>query len=113
MEDSILNTIKKMLGLAADYEAFDTDIIILINSALMVVTQLGDGSSFRITGSDETWGDFLGEREDLESVKELVYLRVRRIFDPPGSSSVLNEISSQISELEWRLNSAVDMETKK
>lgn len=108
MNDSILLTIKKMLGLDEDYDAFDTDVIIFINSALMVINQLGVGVPLRITGENEIWSDFLGEREDLESVKDLVYLRVRRVFDPPSSSSVLNEISSQIDELQWRLNVAVD-----
>lgn len=104
MDDSILNTVKKMLGLEADYTAFDTDIIVFINSALMVLNQLGVGQSLRITGSTETWASFLDGQENLSSVKDLVYLRVRRVFDPPSSSSVLGSIDSQISELEWRLN---------
>lgn len=106
MDDSILVTIKKMLGLDADYTAFDTDIIVFINSALMVLNQLGVGQPLRITGSDETWSSFMADQEALSSVKDLVYLRVRRVFDPPSSSSVLSEISSQIDELQWRLNVA-------
>ena len=104
MDDSILNTVKKMLGLEADYTAFDTDIIVFINSALMVLNQLGVGKSLRITGFTETWASFLDGQENLSSVKDLVYLRVRRVFDPPSSSSVIGSIDSQISELEWRLN---------
>lgn len=106
MNNSILFTIKKMLGLDADYTAFDADIIVFINSALMVLNQLGVGQPIRITGSDETWSEFMGDQKDLSSVKDLVYLRVRRVFDPPSSSSVLSEISSQIDELQWRLNVA-------
>lgn len=106
MGDSILMTIKKMLGLDADYTAFDVDIIVFINSALMVLNQLGVGEPIRVTGVDETWASFMGDQKDLSSVKDLVYLRVRRVFDPPSSSSVLSEISSQIDELQWRLNVA-------
>lgn len=113
MNDSILLTVKKMLGIAADYEAFDTDVIVFINSALMVINQLGVGSALHITGSSEVWSDFLGDNTGLESVKELVYLRVKKMFDPPSSSSVLTEIGNQINELEWRLNVLVDPGEKK
>ena len=113
MSDSILATIKKMLGLESDYTAFDIDIMVFINSALMVLNQLGVGNSLHILGATETWQDFLGDSTDLESVKELVYLRVRRVFDPPASSSVLSSIDSQIDELQWRLNALVDSGAKK
>lgn len=110
MTDSILYTIKKMLGLDPDYEAFDIDVIIHINSALMVLMQIGVSNSswFSITGPDETWSDFLGTSFDVEPVKSYVYLRVRRAFDPPANSFVADSIDRQISELEWRINVQVD-----
>lgn len=103
--DSILNSTKKLLGILSDYDEFDTDLIININSALMILNQLGVGpkTGFRITGSTETWEDFLGERTDLEAVKTYVYLKVKLMFDPPSSSFVLSSINEQISELEYRL----------
>ncbi len=106
MDDSILLSVKKMLGLEADYTVFDTDIVIFINSALMVLNQLGVGQAIRITGDTETWSSFLSDQTELSSVKDLVYLRVRRVFDPPTSSSVLSEMNNQIDELQWRLNVA-------
>lgn len=110
MDKSILNTIKKMLGLEADYTPFDTDIIIHINSALMVLQQLGIGpeSGFAITGPDEVWSDFIGDTTALEALKAYVYLRVKVVFDPPQSSVAMESIQSQINEYTWRLNVAVD-----
>ena len=76
MEESILVTIKKMLGLAEDYTPFDTDVIVLINSALMILTQanVGPKEGFRITGFDETWDDFLVNEVLLESAKQFIYI---------------------------------------
>lgn len=105
MDESILNTIKKMLGLDADYEAFDTDIIVLINSVLMVLSQLGIGpdEGYSITGSYETWREVLGDRIDLDAVQTYVYLRVKTLFDPPASGTVMEAYENAIKELEWRL----------
>ena len=110
MDNSILSTIKKMLGLDADYDAFDTDIIIHINSALMNLMQMGVGPStgFSINGDFETWHHFLGEATDLEGVKTYVYLKTRLAFDPPSTSFVLEAANKMLSELEWRLNVQVD-----
>ena len=106
MNTSILATIKKMLGLDVSYTAFDTDITIHINSALMVLMQLGVGpsSGFSIQGTTTTWEDFLGGYEDLDGVKTFVYLKVRILFDPPQSSFVLTAYQKEIESLEWRLN---------
>lgn len=110
MEDSILKTIKSMLGPDSDYEAFDTDIIIHINSALATLTQVGIGRAkgFRITGPSETWSDFLGDAEDLDSAKTYVYCKVKMVFDPPTNSSLSTAMKELCQELEWRLNVAVD-----
>ena len=112
MEYSILNTIKKMLGLDANYTAFDTDIIIHINSALMTLTQLGVGSpsGFSITSSLATWQDFIGTATDLEAIKSFIYLKTRLAFDPPATSFVLEAIKAMINEYEWRINIQVDTE---
>ena len=107
MEDSILNTVKKLLGLPKDYSPFDLDVIIDINSVFMSLRQLGVGpdKGFSISGPDETWQMFLGNYEiDFEAVKTYVYLKVRLIFDPPSSSFTLESINRMIQELEWRLN---------
>lgn len=105
-ENSILISIKKLLGIDKDYVQFDQDIIININSALMSLMQLGVGpqSGFKISGEEETWNDFIGERIDFESVKTYVYLKVRLIFDPPQSSYLIENIKEQLKEIEWRLN---------
>lgn len=106
MLESILISIKKMLGIEADYDAFDTDIIIHINTVFMTLQQLGVGpeSGFRITGKDETWSMFLNDLKHLEAVKTFVYIKVKLAFDPPTSSFVLASLERQAGELEWRLN---------
>lgn len=103
--DSILLTIKKMLGLDAEYKVFDPEIVAYINSAFGTLHQLGVGpkTQFSILNEDDVWGDFLTAGEDINEVRTYIYLRVRLLFDPPSSSFVLNSFSEQIKELEWRL----------
>ena len=109
--ESILTSIKKLLGIAEEYEHFDNDIIMHINSVFMILTQLGVGPSkgFMITDSYAYWDDFLPEdSEKLQAVKTYMYMKVRLMFDPPTSSAVMESMNRTISELEWRLNVAVD-----
>ena len=108
--DSILTSVKKMLGIPEDYEQFDMDIIMHINSVLMILTQLGVGpeEGFTIANKSDKWSDFIGEGKLVELVKSYVYLKVRLIFDPPQSSSIIEAMNRQISEFEWRINVAVD-----
>ena len=108
--ESILNTIKKMLGFDAEYDAFDTDIIVNINMVFNILLQLGVGPAegFSITGATETWSDYLTDMRKLEMVKTYIYLKVRQIFDPGTSSALNTAIENQIKELEWRLNVQVD-----
>ena len=106
--DSILLTIKKGIGIAPSYEAFDPDIIMHINSVLFILTQEGIGpkEGFNITGQAETWEDFLGESDTkLSAVQSYVTLKTRLLFDPPPSGTLNEQITKLISELEWRLYS--------
>ena len=107
---SILLDIRKMIGPSETYEHFDTDLIIHINSAFMILKQLGVGpeKGFRITGDTEQWSDFVPDEDYLDLVKTYVYLRVRLAFDPPQHGALLESIQNQIREAEWRLNVAVD-----
>ena len=108
--DSILTSIKKLLGITEEYEHFDPDIIMHINSAFMILNQLGVGpeEGFFIKDKSSTWDEFLSG-SNLEAVKTYVYLKVKLMFDPPLSSTVIEAIKSQISELEWRLNVSTDV----
>lgn len=109
--ESILTSIKKLLGIAEDYENFDTDIIIHINSALMVLNQLGVGPSkgFSIKDKKNTWNEFIPEdRYDMESIKSYVYMKVRLLFDPPASSAAITSMEKMVSELEFRINVAAE-----
>ena len=108
--DSILTSVKKMLGIPEEYEQFDMDIIMHINSVFMILTQLGVGpeEGFTISNKSDKWSDFIGEGKLVELVKSYMYLKVRLIFDPPQSSSVIEAMNRQISEFEWRINVEVD-----
>lgn len=105
---SILLSTKKALGLDQEYEAFDADIIMDINAALMVLQQLGVGppEGMVVTSKDEKWSDFLADQTDknLSAVQQYVYMSVRLAFDPPNNSSVMDSIRKRMDELEWRLD---------
>lgn len=106
MTDSILDTIKKMLGIPTSDTAFDTDIIVNINSALFVLHQLGVGPAevpYLIESNVETWVDFLTDSVYYSSVKTYIYLKVKQVFDPSGTGFLLDSMDKQIKELEWRL----------
>ena len=104
--DSILTSIKKLLGIAEDYEHFDGDIIVHINSVFNALTQLGIGPSSGFTISDKSavWSSFLNNEIRLEAIKSYMYMKVRMMFDPPTSSAAIDSMQKMISEFEWRLN---------
>ena len=112
MDKSILDSIKKMLGIDASYTIFDQDIIMHINTVFMILNQLGVGPSegFSIENNKKIWKDYLNDDTKLESVKSYIYLKVKLLFDPPLSTAVIEAIKQQINELEWRLN--VEAESK-
>ena len=128
MDQSILNTIKKLLGLAPDYTAFDSEVVVYINSVLMTLNQIGIGpdEGFTITGPDELWTEFIpNEVTDQQGIPTYIYLKVNikncklnidkglidtlkfeieLMFDPPTSSFGQEAIKKQAEEIEWRLN---------
>lgn len=104
--ESILISIKKLLGLEADYTVFDADITMHINSVFMILNQLGVGPEkcFKIDDDLAVWTDFTEDIEQVEAVKTYIYHKVKMLFDPPSSSAVIEANKQIISELEWRLN---------
>lgn len=110
-EESILQSIKKMLGLEADYTPFDQELLIHINSALFTLMQLGVGpsSGFDVDGDEETWRDFLGDDlTKLKAVKSYIYFDVRLAWDPPSSGTVAKQFQEKHDELGWRLRHQVE-----
>lgn len=105
--DSILTSIKKMLGIAEEYKHFDDDIIMMINSVFADLTQIGVGPSEGFYIEDETsiWSDYIADMSKLHSVKTYMFLRVKLLFDPASvGSSTLASYERQIAQWEWRLN---------
>lgn len=105
MNESILTSIKKLLGIAEEYEHFDMDLIIHINTFLTRLYQVGVGEkNFRIHDKTATWADFLGEDEiKFQQAKEYVYIRTKLIFDPPQSGAANEAFKEAMRELEWLL----------
>ena len=102
--ESILDSIKKLLGIQPEYRAFDEDLIIHINTVFIILNQLNIGpeEGFMIVDGSESWDDFIkGVNETM--VKTYIYLKVRLMFDPPTSGVLIDSMNSMISELEWRL----------
>lgn len=109
MDDSILNTIKKLIGMSESNTQFDIDVITGINTTLMILNRLGVGNKgFKITGDSETWGDLFSDNDDLEAVKTYIHLKVKLLVDPPLSSTVMDCMKQMIAELEWRINEVAE-----
>lgn len=111
--ESILTSVKKILGIAENYEHFDQDLIIHINSVFTILFQMGVGpernKSFFITDKTDKWSDFLQSEENINLVKTYVGLKVKTIFDPPSSSALIESINRHLGELEWRLQNHKDL----
>lgn len=111
--DSILTSIKKMLGIMEDDDSFDTDVIIHINSVFFTLKQLGVGpaSGFSITDKTAVWTDFVADASEIQAVKTYMFMKIKLAFDPGAlTSAVISSYQESIKEFEWRLN--VDAETE-
>lgn len=109
--DNILATTKELSGVMLEYDSFDKDLIMYINSVFLVLKQIGVGpkEGFVITDVNATWTDFIPDNQVLrESVKAYMGSKVRLHFDPPTSSALLDALNRNVSELEWRLNFEVE-----
>lgn len=106
MDDSILTTIKGMLGLEKDYTPFDAELVGHINSAIMTAHQLGIGKyNFMITGKDDTWADWLGDSlQRYPAIQHYIYMLTKLSWDPPANSFAVSSLQKQIDEMTWRLN---------
>ena len=106
MNESILTSIKKLLGITEEYEHFDSDIIMHINTVLMILMQLGVGpeKGFTISDKSSVWSEFLPDDKNLEAVKTYVHMKVKLLFDPPLSSVVMECMNRMINEMEFRIN---------
>lgn len=108
--ESILASIKKLLGISEEYTMFDSDLIMHINSVFMILTQLGIGPSegFNIEDDSATWDEFVSDDLKLDLIKSYMHLKVKLLFDPPLNSAVIESMNRMTNEFEWRLNVAAD-----
>lgn len=108
--ESILTSVKKLLGIDESYTHFDPDLIMHINSVFSILTQMGVGPSegFSITSAEEQWPSFIVDKSCLALVKSYVGQKVKLIFDPPLSTAAVESINQQIKEFEFRLFVAAD-----
>lgn len=112
--DSILDSIKKLIGYEKNYGQFDIDLIIHINSFLSTLNQLGVGpkEGFSIKDDSATWSDFVGDLKYMNSVVSYVYIKVKLIFDPPPTAATIEALNKQASEFEWRIAEQVDEQSE-
>ncbi len=113
MEPSILNSTKKILGIAANYDAFDLDVLTHINASFSILNQLGVGpiEGFFVEDETDEWDDFIVPDNQKHLVKTYIFLKVRMLFDPPGTSYLIEAMNRQIQEYEWRLNVFREVDT--
>ena len=109
--ESILDTVKQLLGIPIEDESFDIDIKTHINTSTMILSQIGIGpkNGFIVTSKDQLWTDYIDSSTiNLEGVKQYIYLKTKTIFDPPTNSTTIDAINKSLSELEWRMQLAVE-----
>jgi len=108
--ESILTSIKSLLGIQEDMTNFDKDIIPHINTVFFILEQLGvnPGVFFSIKDKEKIWDDYLIPNLNLELVKSYIYFKVRLMFDPPIGGPLIEVMKQQASELEWRIYISVD-----
>lgn len=108
--DSILVTIRTMLGYSDEYHPFDEEIKVFINMAIDYLRQIGPAISRQliVTGEQQTWEDLLGSDRKLEMVKTYVWIKVRLLHDPPSNSFLVDALNKEASQLEWRINADTD-----
>lgn len=112
-ESILLSVAEVVVGSSDEVEAFKSDLIMYINSALMTLGQLGVGKDyFRITDETAVWTDFIEDEDKLASIEEYVTLKVKLAFDPPSSSAALDSLQKIIEEDEWRLTIQADPVTR-
>lgn len=104
MEESILKSTKKILGIAPADDSFDLDVITHINSAFSILAQVGLAVEGFITDDTAEWRDIFGDHPQLPLIKTCVYLQTRLLFDPPVTSYLLSAAQEQVREHIWRLN---------
>lgn len=112
MDNSILNNIKKLLNISKENVSFDEDIILHINSVFMILNQMNVGpkEGYKIKDSSDKWSSFTSNDITIEAVKTYIYIKVKKIFDPPTSATVMKAMDSTLVELEWRLNNRLESE---
>lgn len=109
-DESILTSIKKLLGIDSEYDQFDSDIIMNINAAFFTLSQIGVGpkEGVVIAGDKETYSLFFNDPHEISQIKMYLYYKTKMVFDPPTSSAVMESLKAMIQETEWRLSVSVD-----
>lgn len=107
--DSILESVKKCVGISDWDTSFDDDLIFFINSNFLALEELGlkEAKDFSVSNSDTLWTDLMQESSLLNCIKSWIFYKVRMQFDAP-TGSLADSYNSMISECEWRINSYID-----
>lgn len=111
VSDSILNSVKKLIGIEPSDKSFDVDVMMNINAAIFTLNQLGVVTrGYSVTSEEDTYADLFGDQTEdvVNQIKMYLVCKVRLVFDPPASSIVMEATKEVIKEMEWRLNVATD-----
>lgn len=110
MNESILRSVAKYIGVGTDDDFYDPELIMIINAGLAILHQLGvlKTNQFTIEDEDKTWSDILIDDTRLDDARLYVGIRTKLIFDPPSNSFLVNTLTETFKEIEWRLGAALD-----
>lgn len=110
MNDSILTSIKKLLGIQAEMTHFDEDVLVGINLAINTLSQIGleSAKNFVVNGVEELWSDFVSDHDILSTVKTYIHLKVKMVFDPTNGTVVSQSYENMIKECEWRIRHHIE-----
>lgn len=105
IDESILLTVKKLIGVPQDYNVFDVDLITHINTTFDALNQMGLGpdEGFSISDESTTWSEYTTYGKEFNMVRSYMALKVRTLFDPPSNASLFTVFDGQLKEYEWRL----------
>ena len=110
MDESILDSLKNMLGILPNDTAFDNELISHINAFISNLTdiKIGPEEGFIVEDVTTTWGDFVSDISIMAAVREYLYAAIRLVFDPPSNSFVVTSLEKAKDEAFWRLYMKAD-----
>lgn len=106
--NTILEDVRKVIGGGLIDHYFDEQICMHINTEIFTLDQLGVVINHVVVNDETKWTEVIPDIKEFEAIKTWLGLKVRLIFDPPTSSYVMESITSNLNELEFRIQTKAD-----